>query len=171
MDDQPIRRGRQWLQDLLDLVGLPTQVQADFGQADAEGSHWLTIDDATLSPQQVQALLGADGSVLDAVQYLANTTLNLGRPEAVQSAFTIELAGYRVRRQAELQGMADEAAQHVRQTGTTFEMVALSSAERRQVHTYLKAFGDLATESRGREPDRRLVVRLLEDADSSSGPE
>jgi spoIIIJ-associated protein len=142
------------------LVGLPAQVSVDAEKLDTEGSYWLTIDHAHLSADQVQAVLGTEGAVLDAIQYLANTTLNLGQPEAAQQAYTIELAGYRVRRQSELQAMADQAAQQVRETGKAYEMLALSAAERRQVHTYLKAFDDLETESRGREPDRRLVVKL-----------
>jgi spoIIIJ-associated protein len=39
-------------------------------------------------------------------------------------------------------------------------MTSLSAAERRQIHTFLKECVDLETESRGEEPDRRLVVRL-----------
>ena len=40
------------------------------------------------------------------------------------------------------------------------EITALSSAERRQIHTLLKEATDLETESQGEEPHRRLVVRL-----------
>jgi spoIIIJ-associated protein len=56
--------------------------------------------------------------------------------------------------------MAENAAQQVRMTGKEYEMKSLSSAERRQVHTLLKDCPDLETYSRGKEPDRRLVVRL-----------
>ncbi|HEY9638902.1 MAG TPA: R3H domain-containing nucleic acid-binding protein [Coleofasciculaceae cyanobacterium] len=160
VDQQLVQRGKEWLESLMTLVGLPAQVGVDGEKLETEGSYWLTIDDSNLSPEQVQAVLGAEGTVLDAIQYLANTTLNLGQPEEAQKAYTIELAGYRVRRQAELQSMADQAAQQVRETGEVFEMAGLSAAERRQVHTYLKSFDDLETESRGREPDRRLVVKL-----------
>jgi spoIIIJ-associated protein len=97
--------------------------------------------------------------VLDAIQYLANSILNLGQGESQQAAYTIELDGYRARRQAELQALATNAAQRVRETGEEFEMKSLSSAERRQVHTFLKECDDLETMSRGQEPDRRLVVR------------
>ena len=53
----------------------------------------------------------------------------------------------------------EQVAQQVRQTGEEVEMKSLSSAERRQIHTFLKDAEDLETESRGQEPDRRLVVR------------
>ncbi|MBW4660881.1 MAG: RNA-binding protein [Drouetiella hepatica Uher 2000/2452] len=159
MNEALVQRGKQWLEDLMQLMSLPTQVDVH-DRVEAEGSYWLTISDTSFTPEQTQSIIGKDGAVLDAIQYLANTTLNLGQAEGSQQAYTIELAGYRVRRQAELQAIADQAAQQVRETGNEYEMKALSAAERRQVHTYLKTFGDLETESRGREPDRRLVVRL-----------
>ena len=162
MDDRQIQYGQQWLEKLLALAGLPSQISVDTDKVLSEGSCWLIIDDADLTPEQVQFLIGPDGTALDAIQYLANTTLNLGQPEELQTAYTIELAGYRVRRQIELQSLAEQAVQQVRETGEEYEMAALSAAERRQVHTYLKAFDDLETYSRGKEPDRRLVVRLIQ---------
>lgn len=161
-----MQRGQEWLEELLRLTKTPATVtvekhaslalQEDESEPD---SYWLTIDETQLKPTQIQALIGVDGSVLDAIQYLANTTVNLGQPPEEQAAYTVELAGYRVRRQAELLEMAQYAAEQVRLTGREFEMKSLSAAERRQVHTLLKDFTDLETYSRGKEPDRRLVVR------------
>jgi spoIIIJ-associated protein len=163
MDEQQIQDGKKWLEELLRLSGLPTPVQTELNKVEIEESCWLTIDpDHTLAPESVQALT-EKGAALDAIQYLANTTLNMGREEGAHLAFTVELEGYRVLRQAELKELADSAAQKVRETESEYEMGALSSAERRQVHTYLKSFDDLDTYSRGREPDRRLVVRLASD--------
>jgi spoIIIJ-associated protein len=158
MDEHQVQDGKKWLEALLRFSGLPPSVSAELNQVEIESSCWLTIDPTqTLSPEQVQ-ILTEGGAALDAIQYLANTILNMGREDAL--AYTIELDGYRVRRQAELKELADTAAAKVRETQSEHEMGALSSAERRQVHTYLKSFDDLDTYSRGREPDRRLVVRL-----------
>ncbi|MBW4513980.1 MAG: RNA-binding protein [Timaviella obliquedivisa GSE-PSE-MK23-08B] len=163
MDEQQVQDGQKWLVDLLKLSGLPTQVQADLNKVEIEESCWLTLDaDHTLISEQVQALIGVQGAALDALQYLANTILNMGRGEGEQLAFTLELSGYRARRQLELKELSDLAAQKVLETQEEYEMSALSSAERRLVHTYLKSFDDLETYSRGREPDRRLVVRLAQ---------
>ncbi|OLP19653.1 RNA-binding protein [Leptolyngbya sp. 'hensonii'] len=126
-------------------------------------SSWLTINQASLTPEQITILTGPEGSVLDAMQYLVNTTLNMGQPAEQQHAYTIELNGYRARRQEELQTMAQQAADQVRQTGHEYELKSLSSAERRQVHMFLQSYPDLETYSRGREPDRRLVVRRPQD--------
>ncbi|MGA7935093.1 MAG: R3H domain-containing nucleic acid-binding protein [Kovacikia sp.] len=156
------QRGQAWLTELLKLAGLPAAVDPEPNPNFAEDSRWLTIDETSLTADQIQSLIGPDGTVLDSIQYLMNAILNLGQEPEQQGAFTIELAGYRLRRYAELKAMAEEAAVHVRETGEEFELRSLSSAERRQVHTMLKEHEDLETYSRGQEPDRRLVVRLLQ---------
>ncbi len=168
MNAEQMRQGQQWLEEMLALSGLPASVQVDQSRTEAEGSCWLTIDQSALTDEQTQALIGKAGSSLDAIQYLANTILNIGQAEEAQTAYTVELAGYRLQRQAELQALAEAAVLQVRETGGEYEMVALSAAERRQVHTYLKAtYDDLATQSRGKEPDRRLVVSLISETEAS----
>lgn len=167
--EHQLQRGQDWLEQLLKLSALPCPVQLDETRLDAEGSCWLIVDSTPLTPEQIQTLIGDHGSVLDAIQYLANTTLNLGQPTEQQQAYTVELDGYRARRQVELQSMAEEAARQVRDVGEEYELASLSAAERRQVHTFLKVFEDLETYSRGKEPDRRLVVRRRQDGSTANG--
>jgi spoIIIJ-associated protein len=162
MDNQLMQRGQQWLEELLRLARLPAEVRVTNTEtsADDKPNYWLTIDRTNLTPKQIEILIGPEGAALDAIQYLANSMLNIGQDEEHQAAYTIELDGYRIRRQEQLRALAAHAAQKVRETGQEFEMKSLSSAERRQVHTFLKECEDLETQSRGQEPDRRLVVRL-----------
>ncbi|MBC6423410.1 MAG: RNA-binding protein [Hormoscilla sp. SP5CHS1] len=163
MNESQIQRGKEWLEEFLHKAGLPATVTRQENQAEpGMESCWLTIDSQNLTAQQMETLTtGKEGVALDAIQYLANTILNLGCTRNEQIAYTIELNGYRARRQAELLQMASDAATQVRRTGVPFEMKDLSAAERRQVHTFLKSYEDIASESRGREPDRRLIVRRL----------
>lgn len=163
MDTGREQRGQQWLQEFLRLSGITTKVSTKTAPSFGEDTCWLVIDDTTLSDEQITHLLGEEGHVLDSIQYLANTTLNLGVPPEQQGAFTVDLAGYRERRYQELKKIAESAAEKARETGQEVELKSLSAAERRQVHTILKEHADLETYSRGQEPDRRLVVRLLED--------
>ncbi|WP_013322862.1 protein jag [Gloeothece verrucosa] len=162
MRDQQIERGKEWLETLLELMGISTEVKVgeDIIESSQPSSCWLIVDHTQLSPEQTELLVGYRGEGIDAIQYLANTILNLGTESEEQQAFTVEINGYRLKRQAELLAWAKRVADQVRQTGQEVEMKSLSSAERRQIHTFLKDAEDLATESRGQEPDRRLVVRL-----------
>ena len=159
MSEHDGERGRQWLEQFLQLTGLASTVTVDASKLETEGSCWLTISAESLSQHQIDSLIGERGTALDALQYLANTTLNFDCERGQQQAYTLELNGYRVQRRAELQSIAEEAAEHVRQSGDEFEIQDLSSAERRQVHTIFQDWDDLETESRGKEPHRRLVVR------------
>lgn len=161
-----MQSGEQWLQNLLLLVGVSTQVRANleikpYSEEDvpAEVSYWLTIDQTNLTSEQIRILIGTGASVLDGIQYLANSVLNLNQPEENQQAYTVELNGYRVRREAEIRTLAETAAAEVRFSGREVELQSLSSSERRQIHTLLQEFSDLETFSRGKEPNRHLVVR------------
>lgn len=161
-----MQSSEQWLQNLLLLTGVSTQVRANLEPKPSSGqdtptgeSYWLTIDQTNLTSEQIRILIGAGGSVLDSIQYLANSVLNLNQSEENQTAYTIELNGYRVRREAEIRTLAETAAAEVRFSGREVELQSLSSSERRQIHTLLQEFSDLETFSRGKEPHRHLVVR------------
>ncbi len=168
MSDAQMQRGQQWLERLMQLMGVSATVQAelqaiatDAGDRSEPDSFWLTINENNLQPEQIQILIGAQGSVLDAMQYLANAALNVSQPQEQQAAYTIELDGYRVRRQAEIQAIASTAIEQVRASGNEVEIKSLSSAERRQIHTFMKDYQDLETFSRGKEPHRHLVIRQM----------
>lgn len=157
---EQVQRGKQWLEELLQLMATPAEVNIQVSGEENSEENWLIIDESNLTPEQVETLIGAHGANLDAMQYLANTLLNIGVDRDQQRPLTIELDGYRVRRQAELMAQVEQVAQQVRDTGEEQEIDSLSSAERRQVHNLLKDEQDLETESRGQEPNRRLVVKL-----------
>ena len=151
--------GIEWLKTLLNYQGIAAGINASRVEDEFGASYWLTIDAADLLPEQLVQLVGERGHSLDAIQYLANTILNLGRSPDEQQPYTIELAGHRAKRKAELMTIVTEAADKAQSTGEECELAALSSAERRQVHHFFTEIEGLETFSRGREPDRRLVVR------------
>ncbi|MEA5466415.1 Jag family protein [Leptothoe sp. PORK10 BA2] len=168
MGEQQDQGGIEWLSQLLGHQGLQTTVIGEHVADElGDSSFWLTIEDDSLTQEQIDALLGEQGRVLDAIQYLANTVLNIGKEPTEQQSYTIELQGYRQKRQDELKAIAANAAAAALASGGEHEVADLSSAERRQLHTLLKAHGGLETFSRGREPDRRLVVRPLGSDESS----
>lgn len=158
---EQMQQGQQWLETLLQLMGLPAPVKISTDQDTSDSSaYWLVIDDNALTPEQIQALLGERGANLDAMQYLANAQLNMGLERDAQQAMTVELKGYRQQRHAELQALVKETVEKVRETGEEVAMESLSAAERRQVHSLLQDSEDLVSESQGQEPDRHLIVRL-----------
>ena len=159
--EQQKQIGQEWLENLLKLMGFPAAVRVEYRENKLEDSTecWLIIDETQLTPEKVLMLLGEKGESIDAIQYLANTLINLSIDSSEQQGFTVELNGYRLQRLEQLKTLTQEVAQRVRHTGQEIEMTALSSAERRQIHSFFKNVEDLATESRGQEPHRRLIVK------------
>ncbi|WP_017325016.1 R3H domain-containing nucleic acid-binding protein [Synechococcus sp. PCC 7336] len=158
--ESALERGREWLESVLQLMSVSVPV--------VQSEDMLEIEAADLLDSEKQALLGEGGATLDALQYLANALLNLHLPKDAQFAYTIELDGYRQRRQEHLQQLTAAAVERVRSSGTEYAIESLSAAERRQVHTLLSAeeYADLETFSRGKEPHRHLVVCLAGKAEA-----
>ena len=152
--EQPLERGREWLEKLLQAMSVSVPVSAE--------NDVLEIEASDLLDSEKEVLLGRNGATLDAMQYLANMLLNLHVSAEERFSYVVELDGYRRRRQAEIQQMVVTAVDQVRSTGEEHELPSLSAAERRHVHTLLATedYVDLSTFSRGREPHRHLVVCL-----------
>jgi spoIIIJ-associated protein len=159
--ESQLKLAKQWLEELLKLMNLPATVTTEgFTKIATSNSLWLNIDTNDLTSEQIASTIGEGGENIDAIQYLANTILNLNLEDEAQRSFTIEIDGYRVQRYHELESLVSETVNKVRQTGTEIEVPGLSSAERKQIHTLLQDSADLASESRGQEPNRVLVVKL-----------
>jgi spoIIIJ-associated protein len=159
--EESMAKGREWLDELLGLMGLNAKASIErVEQPDGTTADWLTIDTNNLSSETIELLIGDRGNHIDAIQFLANLTLNFGVADEEHRSYTIELNGYRKKRQAELYELVRDLVRQVRETGEEVEVKNLSSAERKQIHTFLDGVGDLTTESRGQEPDRRLAIKF-----------
>ncbi len=102
MENQ-VTRGKDWLDKVLALMGIPTNAITEGFETISEDldSCWLNIEVTNLSPKQSQLLIGEKGANIDALQYLANTLLNINQEQDAQGSYTIELDGYRVKRHQE----------------------------------------------------------------------
>ncbi len=166
-----------WLQELLSLMGYAASVNTKLLESSPEQvsansrNYWLEITTDGLGDQQIQRLIGQDGIVIDSLQYLANTLLNNHVSTDVNHSednhqnrnfYTVELNGYRSEYLANLNALAEKAVQTVRETQTEFAIKQLSSADRRYIHQMLEAFPDIETYSQGKEPNRHLIVKLVQ---------
>lgn len=161
MVESQLSSGKQWLQQLLDLMGLGANVTTEgFEKIDSGSeSNWLNIEAKNLTSEQKEQLIGFQGQGIDSIQYLANTILNLNVESETQNSFVIELDGYRVKRIQELDQLTKSAIEQVRETSQEVEIPGLSAAERKQIHSSVEDIPDLTSESRGHEPDRKLVLK------------
>ena len=102
-------------------------------------------------------VIGRAGRTLAALEYITNAVIN--RDEGSRVRVSIDVGGYKRRRDERLRGEARKAASRVRKTGSPVELEAMSAAERRVVHMALADDPDIVSESSGEGKNRHVVVK------------
>ena len=112
---------------------------------------------ASVAGDDLGLLIGRHGQTLDAIQYLANVIAWRSHGDDRKDV-VVDAAGYRERRRATLESLAERTADRVRATGEPAELEPMTSVERRIVHLCLKNTAGVGTRSEGEEPYRYVVV-------------
>lgn len=102
-------------------------------------------------------LIGEHGDNLAALEHLLRKTLAKKYGEEVH--FTLDINDYRMRQLEDLKQDVKVAAKAVRAYKKEVPLRPMSSFERRIVHLLLAEYPDIATESVGQEPERRVVIK------------
>lgn len=147
------QQAAEFLEGVFASTGLQLQVKVKQGVMgdvlDIEGS------DAELLQTQT-------GELLEALQHLVNQIF--GRGLSGGARLVCDVHGFRATREAELQAMANLAADRVRTSGIPFTFEPMSANERRIIHITLAERDDLYTESIGEGAERKLRVGLKKSA-------
>ena len=102
------------------------------------------------------SLIGRKGERLSALQHLVN--LMLSRRTGQWTRVLVDVEDYRGRRERQLVDLAARAAERVAETGKMLQLEPMPALERRWIHLALRDNGNVATQSIGEEPNRRVVV-------------
>lgn len=146
MGDVP-QQASEFLQSLFDGSGLQLSVTVRPG---------LTGPVLDLDGRDAELLQGQTGELLEALQHLVNQIF--GRNLENGERLVCDVRGFRATREAELQAMANLAANRVRETGIAFTFEPMNANERRIIHLTLAESADLFTESVGEGADRKLRI-------------
>jgi len=111
---------------------------------------------ADITGDDLGVFIGRRGQTIDAVEYLASLAL-YPHPES-RKRVEIDAEGYKQRRRENIERVAIRKAQEATRRGQPVELEAMTPAERKIVHLALKDRRDVVTESRGREPNRAVVI-------------
>src|SRR5688572_24075572 len=141
------QQAANYLGDVFQATGLQLRVSVKQGV----GGEVLDIEGKDAELLQAQT-----GELLEALQHLINQVF--GRSLTAGARLVCDVNGFRAIREAELQAMANFAANRVRQTGMAFTFEPMSANERRIIHLSLADSSDLFTESIGEGPDRKLRI-------------
>ncbi len=113
-------------------------------------------DDPSDAGDGLDILIGPSGQHLAALQYMIN--LIVSRALDGRNSFTVDVDGYKQRREQELLAMGAAAAAEARETGAMVELQPLPPAERRIIHLNLSGHGGIETESTGVGAARRVQI-------------
>ncbi len=110
-----------------------------------------------LSGKGLGILIGRRGQALDALQYILNLAVN--RKNADNKVhFTLDVEGYRRRREQALIKLAKGVAEHAIKTRHEVKLEPMNRYERKIIHTILQDNNRVETHSVGEEPYRYIIV-------------
>jgi spoIIIJ-associated protein len=148
---EALAAGKVILEQLLAHIGFAARVELETGETSR-----LNVMGEEQEREELGALIGRKGERLSALQHLVN--LMLSRQMGAWTRVLVDVEDYRGRRERQLREIADRAAKRVVETGKMLQLEPMPALERRWIHLALKANPEVATQSIGEEPNRRIVV-------------
>lgn len=109
-----------------------------------------------LSGKGLGILIGRRGQALDALQYILNLAVNRKTEEKIH--FTLDVEGYRRRREQALIKLAKGVAERAIKTRHEVKLEPMNRYERKIIHTVLQENNRVETHSAGEEPYRYIIV-------------
>lgn len=143
---------------LIAMLGLEAQVSAHYGDTDRDDRRYINVD---VRGSDLSVLIGRRSETLNAFQYVASLIIGKDTQQFIQ--LTVDVEGYRDRREKQLIQMAKRMADQVAKNGRKQTLEPMPSAERRIIHIALRDHPAVTTESAGEEPYRKVVIYPKED--------
>ncbi len=154
----PEQTALDYLNNLISVMGM-TSTHASLGrELNSEGGKVIKIEGADTG-----VLIGRHGETLDSLQYLSNLALNneLEKTGAECPRITVDIEGYRARREETLRGLAKRTADKVKRYKRNIALDPMSSYERRIIHSALQNDPLVMTASVGSDEHRKVVIHYV----------
>ena len=112
-----------------------------------------------LTGEDLGYLIGRRGDTLDALQHLANYTINRGIEGHIR--INVDAECYRQKREDSLRRYAQKKAQQVLKAHRRTTLEPMNAYERHVIHATLQDTDRITTYSVGTEPNRRVVIEYV----------
>ena len=112
-----------------------------------------------LTGEDLGYLIGRRGDTLDALQHLANYTINRGIDGHIR--INVDAESYRQKREDSLRRYAVKKAQQVLKAHRRTTLEPMNAYERHVIHATLQDTDRITTYSVGTEPNRRVVIEYV----------
>jgi len=155
-EDEAVVVARTIVLDLLDKMQVNAKVNAQMQKAqDAHDEDTVVVN---IEGDDLSILIGRRSETLNALQYI--TSLIVGKRLNHWVPVTIDVQGYRARRERQLRVLARRMADQTIHTGKRQTLEPMPAAERRVIHMELRDHPDVMTESTGEDPNRKITIVL-----------
>ena len=138
---------------LIHHLGMKAQVSANYDDSSTEDRRSIQVD---VRGENLSALIGRQAETLNAFQYISSLMVGKATQQWVQ--LTVDVEGYRERREQQVRKIANAMAEQVIKTGRKATLEPMTAAERRVVHIALRGHPAVTTESTGEDPHRKVVI-------------
>ncbi len=114
--------------------------------------------------EDAATLIGHHGDTLDAVQYLANlaSARKNSKGERDKSRVTIDIEGYRAKREETLRALARRMAAKALRNKRSVMLEPMNAYERRIIHSEIQGIEGVSTNSIGADNNRKIVIFLTD---------
>ncbi len=145
----------------LDKFKIEKTAQSLIGHFDPKADLSVNLDETgcniNIETELSGLMIGRHGETLESLQHLLRLLVSKDQEEFVP--LVLDIAGYRAARQQELEGLARNLAEKVKEFGGAETLPSMSAYERRLVHLVLQDIEGIESASEGEEPYRRIVIR------------
>lgn len=147
--DDPASKAEDYLNGIFEKLGIEAVINSSYD--DEKVNINFDCDEET-----VGYIIGRRGDNLDALQYLTSLAVNKGQENYVR--VTLDIEGYREKREETLIHLAKTKAAIVAKTHRSVTLEPMNPNERRIIHSALQEFKNIYTYSVGDDPNRRIVI-------------
>jgi spoIIIJ-associated protein len=155
LESSTIKMAVEFLQRLLELMGVEAEVTARPPETPGDGLGRVSaVLDVT--GDDLGLLIGRRGSTLAALQYTVNHMVS--RQLKSKALVSVDVEGYRRRREENLKGLALRLAEKVKASGRTITLEPMPANERRIVHLALASDPQVASFSLGDGENRKVAI-------------
>ncbi len=155
LESSTIKMAVEFLQRLLEFMGIEADVTARPPETPGDGLGRVSaVLDVT--GEDLGILIGRRGSTLAALQYTVNHMVS--RQLKSKALVSVDVEGYRRRREDNLKGLALRLAEKVKASGRTITLEPMPANERRIVHLALANDSQVASFSLGDGENRKVAI-------------
>jgi spoIIIJ-associated protein len=154
--DETLRVATQVVTELLEKMKVRAKVNATYRAPEDDQDEQVVL--VNVEGNDLSILIGRRSETLNAIQYIAS--LIICKQLDAWVPIMIDVQGYRARRERQLRQIARRMADQAIHTGRRQVLEPMPANERRLIHLELRDHPEVATESIGDEPNRKVTIFL-----------